>query len=406
MAGVWRLRRRAIGAAAGLAALVATVGLASTGAEAAGGRLAKVYRPIDRGAGRAERAARSRPHARLHRVGDFDRPIDIAGAPGVKRTFYVVERPGRVIAVNGRHRHTFLSIASRTTTDGERGLLSIAFSPHFQRDHLVYAYYTNRGGNIEVDSFRASARHAHRSSRRKVIVIPHPGESNHNGGQLQFGPDGDLYFATGDGGGVGDQHHNAQDTHALLGKLLRIEPRRHGTRYRVPRSNPFVGRRGRDEIFALGLRNPFRFSFDGGRTAVGDVGQDSTEEIDYETHRSLRGANFGWNRFEGGHTFDRNTKLGGGHYERPIHTYPHGPGCAVIGGYVVRDPALASLRGRYVYTDLCTGALRSLVPHRKRGRGDRALGLHVSDPSSFGEAHHHLYVASLDGPVYRFVAKR
>ncbi len=341
----------------------------------------------------------------LHRLGVFDRPIDVVAAPGVKRWIYVVERPGKVVALRGRHRHTFLDIANRTTTAGERGLLSIAFSPRFQRDHLVYAYYTNRAGNIEVDSFRASARRAHRSSRRKVIIIPHPAESNHNGGQAVFGPGGDLYLAPGDGGGAGDQHGNAQNTHVLLGKLLRIEPHRHGKRYRVPRSNPFVGKRGRDEIFALGLRNPFRFSFDRGRIAIGDVGQESQEEIDYETHRSLRGANFGWNRFEGNHLFNRHTRLRAGHYEPPIHTYPHGPGCAIIGGYVIRDPHLGGLRGRYVYTDLCTGTLRSLRPSKRRGRHDHALGVRVSNPYSFGEAHRHLYVASGDGPVYRLVRK-
>ena len=342
----------------------------------------------------------------LHRVGRFTAPIDIVGAPGVKRTIYVVQRTGQVVAVRGHHRHTFLDIPRRTTTVGERGLLSIAFSPRFGRDHLLYAYYTNRKGNIEVDSFRATSRRAHPGSRRKVIVIPHPGESNHNGGQLQFGPDGDLYMGTGDGGGSGDQHHNAQNTHRLLGKLLRIRPQRHGTRYRIPKSNPFVGRKGRDEIFALGLRNPFRFSFDGRRIVIGDVGQDRFEEIDYATHHRLRGANFGWNRREGNSIFDPSTKLRAGHYVGPIHTYPHGPGCAIIGGYVVRDPALRGLRGRYVYTDLCTGSLRSLVPHRKGANHDHALGLHVSDPSSFGVAHRHVYVASLDGPVYRLAQKR
>ncbi len=329
----------------------------------------------------------------------------MVAAPGVSRTIYVVERPGHVVAVRGSHRHSFLDIARRTTTDGERGLLSIAFSPRFQRDHLVYGYYTNRAGNIEVDSFRASAKSAHRGSRRKVIVVPHPGQSNHNGGQLEFGPDGYLYLGTGDGGGAGDQPGNAQNPNVLLGKLLRIAPHRHGKRYGVPHSNPFVGKRGREEIFALGLRNPFRFSFDRGRIAIGDVGQDSQEEIDYETHHSLRGANFGWNRFEGTHIYNSGTRLRRGHYEPPIHTYPHGPGCAIIGGYVVRDPRLSGLRGRYVYTDLCLGALRSLRPSKRRGRHDHALGAQVSNPNSFGEAHRHLYVASGDGPVYRLVPK-
>src|SRR3954447_5077044 len=372
--------RRAATAMVGLAALIAAAACAQTPALAASG-------------------------VALHRVGDFDAPIDVVAAPGVRRVVYVVERPGQIVAVRGHHRRGFLDISGRTTTDGERGLLSIAFSPRFAKDHLVYAYYTNRKGNIEVDSFKDSSRRAHPGSRRKVIVIPHPGQSNHNGGQLQFGPDGDLYLGTGDGGGAGDQPGNAQNTHVLLGKLLRIQPQRHGKRYQVPHTNPFVGRRGRDEIFALGLRNPFRFSFDRRRIAIGDVGQQRFEEVDYATHHALRGANFGWNRFEGNSTYNGSTRLRAGHYVRPIHTYGHGPGCAIIGGYAVRDHALKSLYGRYVYTDLCEGTIRSLVPHRNRARGARTTGLHVGNVSSFGVAHRHLYVASLDGPVYRLVPK-
>jgi glucose/arabinose dehydrogenase len=381
MAGTSRSRRAADAAAVALGALIGTLGL------------------VDCAAGDAAKVG-------LRSVGRFDAPIDVVAAPGVKGMIYVVERPGRVVAVSGHKRHRFLDVSRRTTTAGERGLLSIAFSPRFRRDHLVYAYYTNRGGNIEVDSFKASPRKARAASRRRVIVIPHPGESNHNGGQLQFGPGGDLYLGTGDGGGAGDVPGNAQNTNVLLGKLLRIDPRRHGRRYRVPRTNPFVGKPGRDEIFALGLRNPFRFSFDRGRIVIGDVGQDRFEEIDYETHHSLRGANFGWNRFEGNHLFDRHTRLRAGHYEPPIHTYSHRHGCAVIGGYVVHDPRLRRLRGRYVYTDLCNGELRSLRPRRKRARGNRALGLRVPDASSFGEAHGHVYVTSLDGPVFRLAPKR
>jgi glucose/arabinose dehydrogenase len=344
---------------------------------------------------------------RLHRIGDFEAPTDIVSAPGVKRSLYVVERAGKVVAVRGRHRHPFLNLSRRTTTDGERGLLSIAFDPRFRKNRLVYAYYTNRPGNIEIDSFRATARHARPGSRRKVIVVPHPGESNHNGGQIQFGPDGDLYLGTGDGGGAGDPHRHGQSKHTLLGKLLRIDPLRHGKRrYRIPDTNPFVGRPGRDEIFALGLRNPFRFSFDRptGRIVIGDVGQGRFEEIDYETHHSLRGANFGWNHFEGRSLYDASTPRPKHHYEPPIHTYSHSHGCAIIGGYVVRDRELRGLDGRYLYTDACGGELRSLVPHRRRGRGDRGLGLDVADPSAFGLAHGHVYVASLDGPVYRLIS--
>ncbi len=352
---------------------------------------------------------------RLAKLGDFNAPDYVASAPGVPNVTYVVERAGKVIAVRHGERHTFLHIAQRTTTDGERGLLSVAFDPHFKRNHLLYTYSTNRQGNIEIDEFHApSAVNARESSRRNVIEIPHPGESNHNGGTVQFGPDGYLYFGTGDGGSEGDPLENAQNERNLLGKLIRIDPHRsHGRPYKVPRSNPFVGRSGRDEIYALGLRNPFRFSFDR-RTrhiAIGDVGDVQWEEIDYEGARSLRGANFGWDHFEGYHRFDypndNEAPRPNRHYEPPIHEYSHsGGGCAIIGGYVVRDPKLRRLRGRYVYEDLCAGQLRTLVPHAKHAARDRRLGLSVPDPGGFGMAHRHVYVASLDGPVYRLAPKR
>ncbi len=371
----------------------------------------KVLKLVDHsGAKRAHRGF----HVRLAKFGNFDSPDYVTAAPGVHHVTYVVQRAGKIIAVRHGHRHTFLHVANRTTTDGERGLLSVAFDPHFERNHLLYTYSTNRQGNIEIDEFHAASPvNAREKSRRKVIEIPHPGESNHNGGTAVFGPDGKLYFGTGDGGAGGDPPENSQNRRKLLGKLIRINPHRsHGHPYTIPRSNPFVHRKGRDEIYALGLRNPFRFSFDNKtrHVVIGDVGQDTYEEVDYESGHSLRGANFGWDHFEGYSRFDypgdNEAPKPKHHYEPPIHVYPHsGGGCAIIGGYVVRDRSLHRLKGRYVYDDLCTGQLRTLVPHRKRASGDRKLGLSVPDPGGFGTAHGHLYVASLDGPVYRLAPK-
>jgi glucose/arabinose dehydrogenase len=240
-----------------------------------------------------------------------------------------------------------------------------------------------------------------------VIQIPHPVNSNHNGGQLQF-LDNLLYFGTGDGGAGGDPPNNAQNKDVLLGKLLRIDPRPSGGRpYSVPSSNPFVGRDGRDEIYSYGLRNPFRFSFDTThgqpRIAIGDVGQDRFEELDYLTAGRANGANFGWDAFEGFAEYD--TPDPGGTV-KPIFAYGRGRGCTIIGGYAVRDRRLPSLRGRYVYADLCEGELRALTPHLKRASGDRKLGLRVESPSSFGEDQRgRLYVVSLEGPVYRLVPR-
>jgi len=368
----------------------------------------KVYKLVDQPA--ARRPAHRRSGVRLAKLGNFDTPDYVASAPGVRGWTYVVQRGGKVIAVRHGKRRTFLNLTSRTTTDGERGLLSIAFDPNYQRNRLVYAFYTNPKGDVEVDSFRApSNRRARRSSRRKVISVRHRAASNHNGGTIQFGPGRDLYIGIGDGGDEGDPHGHGQNKRVLLGKLLRIKPQRRGKRhYTVPPSNPFVGRPGRDEIYALGLRNPFRFSFDNrtGHIAIGDVGQDSWEEVDYESRQSLRGANFGWNHFEGDHVYDSSTRRPKHHYEPPIHEYSHAHGCAVIGGYVIRDPKLRALRGRYVYDDLCSGQLRSLVPHNKHATGDHKLGLSVPDPGGFGLAHGHVYVASLDGPVYRLAPRK
>jgi hypothetical protein len=179
----------------------------------------------------------------------------------------------------------------------------------------------------------------------------------------------------------------------------------------VPGSNPFVGRPGRDEIYALGLRNPWRFTFDRGRIAIGDVGQERFEEVDFEGQRALRGANFGWDHFEGWHRFDfpgdNEAPRPRHRYRPPIFEYSHGSTrCAIVGGYVVRAPHLPSIRGRYLYTDNCAGGLRSFVPHRRHGRHDRGLGVHVSLPSSFGEGPGgSIYVASLNGPVYKLVPR-
>lgn len=355
----------------------------------------------------------------LKKIGSFDHPVYVAGAPGFPKLLFVVEQPGRISVLRGGHRLSkpFLDIRGRVSYGGERGLLSVAFPPDYAQSGRFYVYYTDNAGNIRIDEFkRASATRAAAGSDRQVIEIPHPVNANHNGGQLQF-LGNLLYFGTGDGGSGGDPPNNAQNKDVLLGKLLRIDPRPSGGQpYSVPASNPFVGKPGRDEIFSYGLRNPFRFSFDTTnakqpRIAIGDVGQDRYEELDYTTVGRASGANFGWDAFEGFHKYeDENsgTPNPGGTF-KPIFAYSHSRGggsCSIIGGYVVRDPRLRGLRGRYVYADLCEGRLRSLVPHLKRASNDHVLGPRVASPSSFGEDdHHRLYVASLEGPVYRLVPR-
>jgi len=355
-----------------------------------------------------------------HRIGSFDSPTYLTHAPGASKFLYVVQRGGRITVLKSGHRvkGAFLDIHGRVSTDGERGLLSMAFDPHYAKNRLFYVYYTNADGNIEVDRFHAKSNsRARRPSRRRVIAIPHPGASNHNGGTLAFGRDGSLYLATGDGGSAGDPPENAQDRHVLLGKLLRIDPHAHGQKaYGTPKGNPYVGQPGRNEILASGLRNPFRFSFDKGRILIGDVGQSGWEEVNYASHQQVRGANFGWDHYEGDHRFDypgdneaRRPKHG---YWPPIAEYSHsasncgGSSCAITGGVVVRDRRLHALRGRYLYADFYSGQIRSLAPHSDHARHDHSVGLHIDHPSSFGVgAHHRLYVTSLDGPVYRLLRR-
>jgi glucose/arabinose dehydrogenase len=350
----------------------------------------------------------------LKKIGSFGSPVYVTGAPGFPKLLFVVEQPGRIVVLRNGHRvrKPFLDLRNEVSYGGERGLLSVAFPPDYARSGRFYVYYTDNGGNIRIDEFRrASPTRAAKGSRRRVIVIPHPVNSNHNGGQLQF--HGDLlYFGTGDGGSGGDPPNNAQNKEVLLGKLLRIDPRpAAGKPYSVPSDNPFVGKPGRDEIYSYGLRNPFRFSFDGATIAIGDVGQNRIEEIDFTTIAAANGANFGWDAFEG---FSKYTEENGGTPDpgntiKPIFAYGHSRGggsCSITGGYVVRDPELRSLRGRYVYADFCEGQLRSLTPHLKKASDDRKLGLPVASPSSFGEDdRHRLYVASLEGPVYRLVPR-
>lgn len=355
----------------------------------------------------------------LKRVGSFDEPTYVTGAPGFPTLLFAVEQEGRIAVVRkGKPlSHPFLDIRGLVGAGGERGLLSVAFPPDYRQSGRLYVYYTDNAGNIRVDEFRRkSPTRASFGSRRPVIEIAHPVNSNHNGGQLQFLGDL-LYFGTGDGGSSGDPPNNAQNKESLLGKLLRIDPRPSGGRpYSVPADNPFVGKPGRDEIYSYGLRNPFRFSFDTTsaaqpRIAIGDVGQNRFEELDYTTVAGAAGANFGWDAFEGFHPYEEEnsgTPDPGGTV-KPIMAYSHdrdGGSCTIIGGYVVGPGGPAPLRGRYLYADYCSGVIRSLVPHFHRAGDDRRTGLELSSPTSFGEdTRGRIYVCSQQGQVFRLVAR-
>jgi len=352
----------------------------------------------------------------LKSLGKFNHPTYVIGHPTAAAVL-VVEKFGTVRAVvkGKRRKQPFLNIRSKVgaTQLNERGLLSIAFAPDFASSGLLYAFYTDQAGNLVISEFRrgGSDLAADSGSERVLLQVPHPGASNHNGGQIQFGPDGMLYVATGDGGGAGDPDDSAQDPNSLLGKILRIDPRPSATQpYSIPADNPFAGGGGKPEIYSLGFRNPYRFSFDltspgDPRIAIADVGQFRFEEIDYETVAGARGANFGWNDFEGFDPFAGANAPTPASDEKPILAYrTTSKSCAVIGGYVGRGSAPGAVSGRYLFGDFCNGKLRTLVPDLSRARRVRSLGVTVPALTSFGEGPGgSLYAASLDGPVYKLV---
>jgi glucose/arabinose dehydrogenase len=288
-------------------------------------------------------------------------PVFLTAPEGDARLF-IVERHGRIRVIeNGvLLAAPFLDIGSRVNFTGERGLLGIAFDPQYATNGVFYAYYVNVSGDMTLERFGSTpGSNTAGASAGIVIVIPHRGE-NHHGGMVAFGPDGMFYLAPGDGGCCGDPQNNAQNTGNLLGKILRIDVRT--SPYSVPTDNPFIGRPGvRPEIWAYGLRNPWRFSFDApaGMLYIGDVGQDAREEVNVAS-TTAAGLNYGWRLMEGTACYNPNTNCNpSGQLTLPVHEYLHADGCSVTGGYVYRGSAIPELTGHYLYSDYCRGWLRS-----------------------------------------------
>ena len=339
-------------------------------------------------------------------MANFDTPVEIKSAPGYDGLMFVVEQEGRVMVLRKGKKlnRPFLDISGRVQSGGERGLLSIGFPPDYKKSKRFYVYYTDDTGDIRVVEFRRkSASRADPKSARSVITVPHRENSNHNGGALQFLGD-DLYFGTGDGGGGGDEPGNAQNKDVLLGKMIRIDPRaKDGKPYTVPGTNPYVGRDGRDEIFSIGLRNPFRWSFvknpgGGTRMMIGDVGQDQFEEIDSVPVGRALGGNLGWNKFEGFAKYDG--AIDG--TIKPAAVLPHSGGnVSVVGGLVVRDKKVPALRGKYIFTDFANGDIRT-IPLKNGRQKVRSTGVSGDSITSFGESNSGtVYATSLSGPVFR-----
>jgi glucose/arabinose dehydrogenase len=337
----------------------------------------------------------------------LDRPLYLTAPPGDPRLF-VVEQGGRIrIVRDGRLLPVpFLDLSDRVRAGGERGLLGLAFHPRYRETGFLYVDYTDLQGNTKVERYSVSrdSDRADPASARLILAIDQP-YANHNGGDVVFGPDGMLYVGMGDGGSGGDPHGNGQNRSSLLGKLLRLDVDR-GTPYTVPRDNPFVATAGaRGEVWAYGLRNPWRFCFDppAGLLYIADVGQDRWEEIDVQP-ASLAGLDYGWNAMEGSHCFRTPGCRSEGRV-LPAVEYGHGEGCSVTGGFVYRGRRLPGMVGHYFYADFCSGWIRSFKIERGAVTEHREWqGVHVDQPASFGlDGQGELYVCDLGGGVYRLV---
>jgi len=331
----------------------------------------------------------------------FDQPVLLIAPPGDPRLF-IVEKTGRIRVIDGGTLtpQPFLDIANRITSGGEQGLLGLAFHPGFARNQRFFVYYTDRDGAITVAEGLASDP----GTLTPLLTVPHDQANNHNGGWLDFGPDGLLYIGTGDGGAGGDPWGNAQNPDVRLGKLLRIDVDS-AKPYAIPPTNPFATTGGAPEIFALGLRNPWRAAFDGDTLYIGDVGQGEWEEVNV-LKTTDAGANLGWNRTEGRACFATATCDQTG-LTPPVHVYDHNQGCSVTGGHVYRGAAMPALQGRYFFSDFCTGNLMSF--RLSDGQAQDVVGMaeataSLGQVSSFGQdSAGELYLLTLDGTVAKLV---
>ena len=319
----------------------------------------------------------------------FVEPVQVTAPRSEPRRLYVAEQRGTIRVIDrGKVRGGFFLDARRNiAAGGEQGLLGLAFDPQYATNRFIYVNYTNTSGDTRVVRYRTNGRRAIRSSARVLLAIDQP-YANHNGGGLAFGPDGGLYVGTGDGGSGGDPEDRAQNMASLLGKMLRLNVRR-------PGSAP--------EIVALGLRNPWRYSFDRltGDLYIGDVGQGGFEEIDVTPRESPGLENYGWDVYEGSSRFEEKA-VGPGELVFPVFEYSHRRGCTVVGGHVYRGSARPSERGRYTFGDYCSGTVWSMRVVTGEAAGVRVEPFEIPSLTSFGEsAAGELFATSHEGVVYR-----
>lgn len=338
-------------------------------------------------------------------------PVFLTAPRGDVNRLFVVEQGGTIQILdrtNGTRLSTFLTLTD-ISSGGERGLLGLAFDPNYSANGRFYVHYTDANGAIIISRFLVSASNANvADSTSQVILasIPHPTFANHNGGMVTFGPDGCLYAGVGDGGSSGDPNNNAQNLASRLGKILRIDPNT-GTACTNGGVNPFILTGGDQLVWSYGLRNPWRFSFDGNDLYIGDVGQNAREEINVSPGPNAgRGLNYGWRLMEGSACFNPSTSCNNGGLTLPILDYPHDNGaCSVIGGFVYRGPAAPLIQGTYFYADFCAGFVRSFR-FNSGSAFERTEWPLLAAPSitSFGQdGVSELYILTRDGAVFRIV---
>ena len=383
------------------------------------------------GFGASDRLAGSGDIIATRVASGFDAPVFATAAPGDPDRLYVVEKTGQIRILDPLtgtvNSADFLTVPQgQIKTGGEQGLLGLAFHPNYASNGLFYVYLTNSAGNIQVRSYSrdtANPDQANAASGDVILTIAHPVNANHNGGWISFGPDGYLYIATGDGGAGGDPPNNAQNVNSLLGKMLRIDVNSDGfpgdpsRDYAIPADNPFVGANGADEIWAIGLRNPWRPSFDRvtGDLYIADVGQDRYEEVNFQAAGAAGGLNYGWKVMEGLNVYDGtipgNPLPGSPVLTDPVIAYPHASdgtgGFSVTGGYVYRGPS-DGLQGSYLYADFVTNQLWSFrmvngaaVDAANRTGQLVEVGGSVDQIASFAEdGHGNLFIIGLDGEIF------
>jgi glucose/arabinose dehydrogenase len=349
-------------------------------------------------------------------VEGLDSPLAAVSANDGSGRLFVVEKGGsiRIVRDGALLPDPFLDIAGLVSRGGEQGLLGLAFHPDYPDDPRFFVDYTNADGDTQVSSFTVDASNPDRAdpdSEERLLFVDQP-YANHNGGALAFGPDGFLYIALGDGGSGGDPHGNGQKLSTMLGKILRIDIDQPagGKAYGIPPDNPFAGAEGAEpEIFLSGLRNPWRLSFDRetGDLWIGDVGQNTWEEIDV-ARAGTSGENYGWNRMEANHCFRPAQGCDKAGLTMPVAEYPHDAGCTVIGGYVYRGSGQPALVGGYLFGDYCSGTIWAIDPATDDIREPTVVGSLRGSISSFGENESgELYVTDISGGrLWRVVATR